>query len=175
MLLKTLEDKYMLFKERVPELMAVAEKLGNRPKVQFFEGIDGIKKLFDDFSTTTINMKTVIGTPKEHNEMLLPLSARYRAVRKEKGLISKRIVSHKDVDEKKEKADDKLYKRQTAIVKDFPFSITADINIYGPGKVSFLFFNGDMPHAVVIHSEPLYETVNALFDYIRAINTAKKK
>lgn len=175
MLLKSLEDKYLLFKENIPELMAIAEKLSNRPKVQFFEGVEWIKKLFDDFSTTTIDMKTVIGTPKYHNDLLLPLSARYRAIRKQKWLSSKRIVSHHDTDEKKEKADDKLYKRQTVVVKNFPFNIKADINIYGPNKVSFLFFNGDMPHAVVIHSEPMYETLNALFDYIRATNNTKKK
>jgi hypothetical protein len=37
MLLKQLEQKYESFKEKVPELLAMAEKFGNKIKVQFFE------------------------------------------------------------------------------------------------------------------------------------------
>jgi sugar-specific transcriptional regulator TrmB len=39
-LLKQLEQKYESFKEKVPELLAMAEKFGNRIKVQFFEGVE---------------------------------------------------------------------------------------------------------------------------------------
>jgi hypothetical protein len=40
MLLRKLEDKYTTFKEKLPELMVLAEKFGNKPKVQFFEGVE---------------------------------------------------------------------------------------------------------------------------------------
>jgi len=36
-LLKQREQKYESFKEKVPELLAMADKLGNKTKVQFFE------------------------------------------------------------------------------------------------------------------------------------------
>lgn len=32
-----LENKYQSFQQKLPELMALAEKFGNKPKVQFFE------------------------------------------------------------------------------------------------------------------------------------------
>ena len=32
-----LEAKYTAFKQKLPELMVLAEKFGNKPKVQFFE------------------------------------------------------------------------------------------------------------------------------------------
>ncbi len=35
-----LETKYISFQQKLPELMALAEKIGNKPKVQFFEGVE---------------------------------------------------------------------------------------------------------------------------------------
>lgn len=40
LLLRELEDKYNTFKEKIPEFLALAEKFGNKPRVQFFEGIE---------------------------------------------------------------------------------------------------------------------------------------
>jgi sugar-specific transcriptional regulator TrmB len=36
-LLKQLEQKYESFKEKVPELLAMSEKFGSRPKLNFYE------------------------------------------------------------------------------------------------------------------------------------------
>ena len=63
--------------------MALIDKSNNRPKVQFFEGIEGLKKLFDDFSTSSIDMETIIGTPDSYNNILLPASENYRKKRAE--------------------------------------------------------------------------------------------
>jgi hypothetical protein len=34
---KQLEQKCDVFKEKIPELLAIADKFGNKPKIQFFE------------------------------------------------------------------------------------------------------------------------------------------
>ena len=86
-----------------------------------------------------------------------------------------RILSHHNVDPKQEKLDDKTFGRKTVIIDDFPFDIKADINIFGPNKVSFLFFENNIPKAVVITSEHMYNCLNAIFDYIWKINTKSKK
>lgn len=175
-LLKQLEDKYQAFKERMPELMAVAEKIGNKPKVQFFEGVEGLKAMFDEFSATTIDMKVIITTERTAKEadLLLRTSAPYRALRKEKGLIAKRIIdAGAATDPKKEKEFDKAYGRKTVIIKDFPLTIKADINIFGPWKVSFLFFEHGVPYITIIHSQILYQTLDGLFEYIWHQNTKK--
>lgn len=40
-----LETKYLSFQQKLPELMALADKIGNKPKVQFFEGFEGLKNV----------------------------------------------------------------------------------------------------------------------------------
>jgi sugar-specific transcriptional regulator TrmB len=52
-LLKQLEQKYESFKDKVPELLALAEKFGSKPRVQFFEGLEGVKKMYNDLLTST--------------------------------------------------------------------------------------------------------------------------
>ncbi|MCX6824131.1 MAG: hypothetical protein NT085_03305 [candidate division SR1 bacterium] len=174
-LFKELEKKYLSFKETLPDFLSVFEKFGNTTKIQFFEGDEGLNKMFMEFTNTTINMKTILGTPKYYNKTLLKASEYYRRERKRKGLISMRLISPHNVDQKKEKEDDKKYGRKTVIVEDFPFDIKADINIFGPNKVSFLFFENNIPQAVVITSEHMYNCLNAIFDYIWKVNAKSKK
>jgi hypothetical protein len=90
-------------------------------------------------------------------------------------LISRRIVTSEDIDPKKEKNDDKKYWRKTLVVQDFPFVIHADINIYWPWKVSILFFDkNDIPHAIIIDNNEVYNTLLWIFEYIWKLNTKKR-
>lgn len=50
-LLRQMEQKFEAFKEKMPELMALGDKFGNRPKVQFFEGLQGMKEMYYDTLT----------------------------------------------------------------------------------------------------------------------------
>src|SRR3989344_6592311 len=42
------EDKLERFKAFLPELKALEQTVGDRPKVRFFEGKEGIKRAFED-------------------------------------------------------------------------------------------------------------------------------
>ncbi len=174
-LFKELEKKYIKFKEKLPDFLAIAERFWNTTKVQFLEGDEGLNNLFMEFAATTINMKVILWTAKYYSKYLMKGAEYYRKERKRKGLISMRIVSPHNTSVKQELADDKKFGRKTLIVNDFPFDIKADINIFWPNKVSFLFFDNDIPQAVVITNEHMYNCLNAIFDYIRSINTKKGK
>jgi hypothetical protein len=39
-LAQQLEEKYLKIKEALPEFMAIATKYDNKPKVQFFDGVE---------------------------------------------------------------------------------------------------------------------------------------
>ena len=40
------EEKYKTLKERLPELTAIMETIGNKPKVEFYEGIEGVEHVY---------------------------------------------------------------------------------------------------------------------------------
>lgn len=172
-LCKQLENKYFKFKEVLPSFLSVFEKYNNKTKIQFFEGKEWLERMFAEFTTTEIDMKVILGKRKILNTTILKNAEYYRKIRKEKWLISKRILSPHNINIKQEKEDDKKYGRKTLIAKDFPFDLNADINIFGPGKVSFLFFENNIPHVAIITNDSMYKTFDALFDYIWKMNNKK--
>ena len=173
-LLDLLEQKYLEFKDKAPELLALVEKIWTAPKITYLEWVWWLEKLFADFASTKDNMRVILWTPKKHKKSFSSHVWRYRMMRKKRWLISQRIVTADDTDIKKEKNDDKKYWRKTLVVKDFPFSINADINIYWPGKISILFFDKyDIPHAIIIENNEVYNTLLGIFEYIWKLNTWK--
>ena len=162
------KDKVTLIEALVPLLQNLENKTGNKPSIRYLEGIDGLKELFEDFLTTEVDMKVIFGTHNKFDAVHLPFAKKVRDMRIEKGIFSKRIVTATNVNPKEEKIADKKYNRKTLIVSDLPSDLKADINIYGPGKVSLHFFDERQePHTVLIQSMPLFDSMNTLFEYIR--------
>lgn len=173
-LLDMLEQKFLAFKEKAPELLAIVEKIWTAPKIKYLEWVWWLENLFADFASSNQDMRVILWTPPKHKKSFSKYTWPYRLLRKKKWFISRRIVTAEDIDIKKEKTDDKKYGRKTLVVKDFPLSIHADINIYWPGKISILFFDkNDIPHAIVIENNEVYNTLVGIFEYIWKINTWK--
>jgi len=174
-LLDLLEQKFLEFKDKAPELLALVEKIWSAPKIQYLEGVWWLEKLFADFANTTEDMRVILWTPKTHKKSFASHVWRYRLLRKKRWLISRRIVTADDTDIKKELLDDKKYGRKTVVIQDFPLPIHADINIYWPGKISILFFDkNDIPQAIIIQNNEVYNTLVGIFEYIWKLHTVKK-
>jgi len=47
------ETKCENLKAKLPEFMAIAHKFDNKPQVQFYEGIEGLKQLYNDMLIST--------------------------------------------------------------------------------------------------------------------------
>lgn len=175
-LLEQLEQKYLAFKAKAPELMSIVEKIWSAPKIKYLEWLWWLALLFADFLSTQEHMRTILWTPKKHKEAFGTIAKQYKLARQQKWLISRRIVTADDTDIKKERIDDKKYGRKTVVISDFPLPICADINIYGPGKISILFFDSnDIPHAIIIENTEVYTTLVGIFEYLRTLHTTKPK
>lgn len=57
LLFKKWEEKYEKIKSELPELLAITNKLGNRPRTQFFEGFEWLKKIFEEVLIAGETMK----------------------------------------------------------------------------------------------------------------------
>ena len=176
-LLKQLEQKYESFKEKIPELLALAEKFGqDKTKIQYFEWILGVKQVFNDFTNSSVPNKAFLWSIKdpEIHDMIVELANDYVKTRVRKKILFQRILSNvENVDIKQEKKRDKEYFRKTIVVADFPHQIKADITLYWPNKVAFIMWENKKPYAVTIGNEKMYQSILAIFDYIWLINTKK--
>jgi len=176
LLLKHIENKVDWFKEIVPILLELSSTKWSKPKVSYFEWSEGMRKLFEDFSWSTVDMRAVLWTPKYFHEKFSDKIQVYRRARKKNKLKSLRIFCDHQADKeyKKYLSDwDKEFNRETRLVGNLTYDITADINIYWPDKISFLFFDESwVPHILIIENKDMYQSLYSLFEIVWSL--AKK-
>ena len=55
--LQEVSDKFAL---QVPELLAIANLYDNKPRVQYFEGLSGMKEMYDDQAHSTVDIRAFL-------------------------------------------------------------------------------------------------------------------
>lgn len=162
-LLSSIEKELELKKNEagavIPQLLSLFEGMGERPKVRFFEGIEGVRAMHQDLLTT--KNKTTQGFlylddlfnsfPEYQNEF-----TKYR--------IKKKITSHIIYTQKGGPRPDAVNKKDYRIAKfidNKKFPINASITLYD-NKVSILT-SKPSPTGVIIENKPIAETFQAIF------------
>lgn len=174
-LLKQLEQKYESFKEKVPELLAMAEKFGNRPKIQFFEWLEWLKKLYRqvtiDGETMTEPYLTFVWTTDMDPRFEKWLSTEFKTMRQKIKTKSKVIQS------KWEKINDYItFHRDNysnIMIPDPLFELLNEIVIYGNNKVAMMMYNTNELCGLVIESKTLYHWLKSMFNLIRKLYKKK--
>jgi len=165
-LLKQLEQKYESFKEKVPELLALVEKFWSKPKVQFFEWLEGMKKMYSDLLTSTtepiyafLGLESI--SPKLHEY----LDKEFLPQRIKLG-IKARVISHAWAKNKIYKSLDKHALKETRMIKNDDFILHHEINIYWENRVAIAMFNHEEMSALIIHSKKFHDTMLSIFNFI---------
>lgn len=165
-LLRQLEQKYESFKEKIPELMALADKFGNRPKVQFFEGLEWMKRMYDDLLTSDNEEISSFLWIQDMDPILeKDLFNGFVPKRVKLGIHAKVIVSKQDQNIQYKRMDKKLLKETRMIEKD-TFSLNGEINIYWDNKVGIAMFNNKEISWVIIHSKTTHDNLKNIFGFI---------
>jgi sugar-specific transcriptional regulator TrmB len=142
----------------LPQLEAIYNKKEIKPKVLFFEGKEGIKKIYLDtikekpkiileFNTTEI-FKTFPGFPME-----------YLGMRKTNNIRAKRIASGIRWQEHAKKDKEEI--SETKILPREEFDIPIEINIYN-NKVAFMSYSDEF--GLIIESEGIAKSMKAIYD-----------
>lgn len=130
--------------ELLPEMMSIFNQPGNKPKVRYYEGIDGLKRAYDDM----LQSKEVIYGFSDYEKMFatIPEDFLWNIPERRKENKQKFYCIAKDGEwGRKIVAKDKEHLRETRLVKDI--ELDTEINIYG-NKVMMLSFR--RPYAAVI-------------------------
>ncbi|MCF7834638.1 hypothetical protein K9M48_01085 [Candidatus Gracilibacteria bacterium] len=166
-LLKTREMKCENFKSKLPEFMAISHKFDNKPQVQFFEGIQGVKQAYEDIlSSQTKNISSFLGVGSVSKNLLEYLNLQFLPQRIKIGIHAKVLLCSND-----QKADYLVYNKKSKQaltqykVLDFDFiNLYNEINIYGDNKVLFVLFGEDEMSALIIQSKKLHDSLQSIFD-----------
>lgn len=159
---KLQEEKMRHFEKLMPEIKALEKMVGDRPKVQFFEGAEGIKLALEDTLNQPQNgeilaFATAEGYYSQGDEFIHS----YLKRRVKKG-IKMRAIGPGTKTNKEWVARDKEQLRETRLVDAELYPFTNEIDIYG-NKVAIMSLVGELL-AVIIESESVAKTQRAIFE-----------
>lgn len=144
----------------MPELTAIQNKGRNKPRVTFYEGVEGLKEVFGD---ALKERKPVCGFwDYENAEKVLGnyLETHYRPERKRLNIFYKGILRDSPTTRAALKYDNKAF-RESKFIKKGEF--TTEINIYG-NKVALLSFLNKPPFGVIIEDKDIADTLRTAWE-----------
>uniref|UniRef100_A0A7C4M0C2 TrmB family transcriptional regulator n=1 Tax=candidate division CPR3 bacterium TaxID=2268181 RepID=A0A7C4M0C2_UNCC3 len=161
---KEVERKREELLKVIPELSKIFEAAGERPVVRFYEGVDGIRSIRDDFLASSRKGDTILGfsSLSDVYRVLPSQDKEYREIRIKKGIKSKGIYTHKNGPLSGSGKDPGLLRELRFIpYNKFPFK--SDITIYGKNKIALTSYTGSLV-GVVIENNDLYNSFVAIFN-----------
>jgi hypothetical protein len=134
--------------------MAMADKMGGKPKVQFFEWVEGIKQVCNYILDDTRSMDkadsilSFVGTNSIHKSIEDFFTNEFPNLRKQYRIHTKAIVAWNHSSYSKYNA-----KTHEAVIIDDPlFSMANEIVVYGGNKTAILLYSDKELSAVIIES-----------------------
>lgn len=159
---KELDFKKAEIERVLPSLVSLFASAGERPKVRFFEGVEGTKALREELLKvknkkveTIINLDKLFTTFPESEEL-------YPQERIEKGVESFIIYYRKDGP--LENATDPRKLRVAKYIPHDRLPVDADISIFD-NKVAFATYK-EKPISIIVESKEIADTMRAIFYYL---------
>ena len=157
LLIKEMEEG---IKDSLPELEAIYNKNEVKPKVTFYEGIEGIKNVFED----TLREKPseiLMWLTDDYFKDLRQYSSDYIKERVKLNMHAKRIAPQGSIWQRRNKVNDKQELSETLIVPKEMLNIEIEVNVYN-NKLAFMNFAEKM--AIIIESKPIADAMRQAYE-----------
>jgi sugar-specific transcriptional regulator TrmB len=162
MILSLLEEKKRLYKRELPAILTLYNTLPQKPKVAYFEGLEGIKELYEDTLLTLGKGDTIFAYVTDDSVKYLDEYIQdYVKRRAAKGIRSRGILQEtpgitKYLEHNREQL------RNSKTVKESEFPLENEINIYA-NKVIIATYEPE-PFGILIESKAVANTQRAIFE-----------
>jgi len=152
-------------KDVLPQIKSLRKKKDIYPRIQFFEGIEGIKQAYED--TLQNNQERVLrdftGTDAVFKTMPHEWVEYYLQKRARLGIKCLDIAPDTEWSRKSKARDNELLRTTRLIPEEYQFD--TEIDIYDD-KTAIMSFSEKEPIAVIIEDTNTAETMKKLFEYI---------
>jgi HTH-type transcriptional regulator, sugar sensing transcriptional regulator len=153
------EQKTKALNTAVPHLKRLQGETSH-PRIQYFEGLDGIKTIYQD----TLTSKTEIlnfSNSEKIRKYWPEYDKEYVTIRAKKNIHLKGIVTEDEAG-KKVKEEDKMYNREIRLINKKQYLFTNETNIYD-NKVSIISFSEQELIGMIIESPEIADSQRAIF------------
>jgi sugar-specific transcriptional regulator TrmB len=159
---KKITDQRERFQDLLPHFLNVSKRGEVMPRVRYFEGIEGIKEIYDDTLKDGVDKLAYSSVPDIQNDDLKNYIQSYVQKRADKGMKVRAIFPDTPKSQGFCKHDTKLLRESRLVPADkFPFR--SEINIYGK-KMAIMSLQSTFLHGVIIESEAIVETERSIFE-----------
>lgn len=161
-----------IIEENLKDFQSLANPYSERPKVQFFEGFEGIKEVYEDslkVGDPIVGYESIDAMPQEIREYIFDNYIPRRIEQK----IPIKIIGLKTKAGESFKSADKSSHRQTKLVDKKGLNI--EINIYG-NKSAFMAYHEAKYTGIIIDNKPIADALRFGFELAwEGIKKPKKK
>lgn len=154
---KEINDQYENAKEEMKKFLMMVDESSWKPNVSFYEGVDGIKAIYNDMVSTGEDICAWTDISLIQKTLGQKFLTDYISRRVKKGIKSSSILQQNRVNKSYSK---KEQKRETKIVKDL--DIEGEIRIFGP-KVAVITFDKEELVGFVLESPTVAEMFRRIF------------
>ncbi len=166
------EERGRRAQELALELKSI-QKVGDRPQVRFYEGMGGIRAVFED-SLTATSGKIVAYTSIEDQHVSIPnYFPEYYQRRKRKGIFMRAIFPDTNMGIERQNANKEEY-RDSVLVPAQTYGIHPAINVYD-NKLMIASFREKL--GIIIESEEIADAMKKIFElaWVGARSLSQKK
>lgn len=159
---KIQENKFKRFEQILPELKALEKTVGDRPKISFYEGKDGLLAAQYDTLNMPVGSEILAYAAAEGLYYDEPGFAKEYIRQRVKKKIKVRAITPDSAKLQPYISQNEAELRNSRIVPAEMFPSTNEIDIYG-NKVAILSYSGELL-AVIIESESIAKTQRVIFE-----------
>jgi len=160
---KKAKDAQMILAGVLGGLVSDFNLVSGKPGIRFFEGVEGLKEVYDDILETGENFYLVRSIYEPvYSKQILPVVNKFIKKRVERGISVIGLTPRDYLGKRKPTPEDDakiLYQRIWINKKDY--DVPVEIDIYG-NKVAFLSFGKELI-GVIIESEQISQSLKKLF------------
>lgn len=159
---ENIEERKNTLKKMLPELLSIANRIGGKPKVRYFEGVDGINEIYEDTLRYSDYELIVWGSEKSKygfgEDFLL---GQYVPRRLKKKIWVRAIAVDSPMMRKYKELDEKSLRR-TKLIRESNLPLEIEINLYANNKIAMMSFEEKI--GLIIESQKIYTTLKSIFE-----------
>jgi len=160
--LKEAQNHQLTLQTYLPQLISAFKTGDNKPGVKIYEGLSGIKEVYNDTLKEGKEILAILQTSEVEPKIYEWLTHVYSKKRANMGIWAK-VIAAEDVKTKAYVSKNEAEKRETRVVPKDKFPIGIEVDIYG-NKVAFINFHkdGDLV-GIIVQNELIANTMCAMF------------
>lgn len=149
------------FNEILPELLSITNLLEKKPSIQYFEGDEGIKRVYED-TLSYPNQEILVWISSEAVDCFNEDYLWKYAEKRKRNKIWQRSIGPDNKITRHLKITDEKYLRQSRLVSKDEMPFEVEINIYGGRFIGIMSFKEEI--GLIIESKKIYNTLKSIFE-----------